>query len=53
VLADKQPVRPITSLMNEVEKNVRHDLKLAAERAVAQELERILSRSRGRGMSLG
>jgi hypothetical protein len=51
VLADQQPARAIASLMNEVEKNVRHDLKLAAEREAAQQLQKSLSR--GRGMSLG
>lgn len=53
VLADKQPERAITILLDDVEKNMRRDLKLAAERAAALELERSLSRSRGRGMSLG
>jgi len=53
VLADKEPGRAITSLLDVVEKNMRHDLKLAAERAAAQELERSLSRGRSRGMTLG
>lgn len=53
VLADRQPGRAITGLMNGVEANVRRDLKLAAERAAARERERQRKRSlsRGHGMT--
>jgi hypothetical protein len=47
VLADKQPARAITGLMNGVEKTMRDHLKQQAEREAAQELGRSLSRGHG------
>ena len=51
VLADQQPARAITGLMNGVETTMRDHLKQVAEREAAQALERSLSRGRGHGMS--
>jgi Ti-type conjugative transfer relaxase TraA len=48
VLADQQPARAITGLMNGVEKTMRDHLKQQAERETAQQLER--SASQGLGM---
>ena len=51
VLADQQPARAITGLMNGVETTMRDHLKQQAEREAALQLERSLSRGRGHGMS--
>jgi hypothetical protein len=59
VLAAQEPKRAIASLLDTVEANFRHDMKLAAEQKAAEEAAREAARQlerslyRGRGMSPG